>query len=891
MDEVYETFLKSSDLATWGRCLDEYKARLRQQIAQGAFRAEDLARGVRIAIYVSWLSRTSRRVETEGHSRELIEQFTEAICRLHARTPTASTRQGLATLVAWRGYHKTAEAMLMELGELSPDVALLVTPTDQAKAAAFLRTPALHSVPFPPVFYFYCCSLMELGSVEEVRRLIDGRKKGLDDPMIGDLLGRNYEQSANWREAYEIYSELYRRFKWPLHAQRAAICNIIAEASQGDAGRDEFVIDEVVSQSLTRFESEINQSELARSSSFVNACRWNSFDNWLVHFELGKLNFRRRHYSAADAHFRLAVEKCPASARFSVASARFFSLSWVRKTTGARDLSMEPEALESASAALLAAGDEDKEASAGIRTWLAAVTHEKELLAPVFEASDVYSRGEAHDLMGNKPEAISCWLLCLEQSYTPRVVYRLIEVFISSGFAHTVDFLIDLVLKESWDDFFVLWELGMQLLLNRSAQELSAGHLDQCLSAVASRIEELSRFEFQHLIRAYEFFRMAGREDRAAAMLRQARTLADGPEENLSLAVARRNLSGFTPSEGDPLGLMCLRRAEREAGDRLERLQIAREYGYYGQVQQARRILQDAGVFRREKNFEPVEYVAALQCGAWLTPEELQDLIQDSIDSHARDAKAGVFPRYEGKFLARLLVTIASIDNTRAGRVRRLLSPSESGVTEAETTNQESGEKEWDGVGWKSWETAMQAKLDSGDAKGERELLARMVESLDTRSLDLKLTLWTFVYREMDAALAKAVKVRPSIEESRTPFSKSGKIINDWRAQEVTDLWKNYFASDTGESEARAMEQIKAFFAEEKQLLIEWEQSRREKAAEPLRRALYFAESARPILLSMLSPAPEHQIWPVMKGIHDALADDVAVLLKRVSARIEDIKR
>jgi hypothetical protein len=588
------------------------------------------------------------------------------------------------------------------------------------------------------------------------------------------------------------------------------------------------------------------------------------------------------------------LEKCPPAAQAGIASARFASLTWISQTGGARDLNLLPEALDSGYAALEVAGDRAVNETPWIRTWLARNAPDLTLLEPVFDATDLHTRAEAFGLVDNTPEAIRCYLKSIEDVYSARSMQSLISQFAPSGLAHTVDYLIELVLQESRDDFFAIWELGLWLLPYRARPELAEARLEEHLKLIAARIEELSRFEFQHLLRAYEFYDKAGRQDRAAAMLTRAIKLADSPEENLSLAVAHRRLAGFAESDRARHGLICLRQAEKEAGERLERLEIARECGYYGQVQQARRILQAEGVFSSETNFEPVEYIAALQSAPWLTPEEFHSLGQQAFLSFLRDITTGVI-RHQNAFLERLLQTIAAADNEFADRLRKgwtdLVSRGASTNGNAQSGNNGNGTHakpaavpEWDGESWRSWKTAMRARHDSRDVDGERDLLEKMIATLSDEGLGQRLAVWSFMSGVIETEIARSAKVRPQIEASRTPFSRSGNIVDDWRAQEVSDLWRKYIDSHTEEEDERALTEIKEFFVEEKRLLDEWETKRFREAAESSQRASYFSDAAKSILEPLLAP-PEDGLLPVIKGIRENLARDATMLLERLEKR------
>src|SRR5262249_26028308 len=149
-------------------------------------------------------------------------------------------------------------------------------------------------------------------------------------------------------------------------------------------------------------------------------------------------------------------------------------------------------------------------------------------------------------------------------------------------------------------------ELATFLLATRTGlSESSSGfeRLSQRLAVLAGRLEELSQWDFQHLIRAHDFFFRTNRKDIAEALLRRAGKLAEGAAENLAMPVPRRKAAGDRAQDDDQ-GLECLKRAERESRDRLERLQIAREFFHYGRAGRARRILEAEGVFEPGKRLE-----------------------------------------------------------------------------------------------------------------------------------------------------------------------------------------------------------------------------------------------------------------------------------------------
>ena len=57
-------------------------------------------------------------------------------------------------------------------------------------------------------------------------------------------------------------------------------------------------------------------------------------------------------------------------------------------------------------------------------------------------------------------------------------------------------------------------------------------------------------------------------------------------------------------------------KAEKESRDRLERLQIAREFCNYGQMQEVRSILLEEGILEKNKSLLPIEYIVAADLAA-----------------------------------------------------------------------------------------------------------------------------------------------------------------------------------------------------------------------------------------------------------------------------------
>ena len=88
-----------------------------------------------------------------------------------------------------------------------------------------------------------------------------------------ELFGRIREAAGRWREAFALYDKFARQSSWPGLRYRAALSGIIAGAQDrvGPASAA-LLVDEALARTLSSFTSEIDQAEVARCTSFVNAC-------------------------------------------------------------------------------------------------------------------------------------------------------------------------------------------------------------------------------------------------------------------------------------------------------------------------------------------------------------------------------------------------------------------------------------------------------------------------------------------------------------------------------------------------------------------------------------------------------------------------------------------
>ena len=884
MRDEYGKFLRTVNLEVWSDCLVACSNCLKP--ARDAAADDELVQALVISLYVQWLSGVTGDAARQQTARETSARITEALDSRHRRRPTAATMRGWAIVTGWRGYKVLARQLIsqaenptvsrqaapQDFSKLPPgisvEVALLLVSDDPARQASELRP--LISAPgtplFPPAVWIYCDSLISLGAIQQADALL--RSSGLEgsNPLLLDLRGQIHERAGRWRDAADIYGAS----SWPAHRYRAAVCRVIA----GQPNQQRLVLDDGFVRAMARFDPEIDQGELARSSAFVNACMWSSFEDWIVDFELGKLSFRRRRYGEADAHFRRALDRAPGPCRATIASIRATNLTWLSDSRWWADvfhlgLNMRPEALERTSDALEIAGEQS--GFEHLRIWLAAESEDNSLLPPSIAGWSAYSGGLAHQLVGNRPESIRCWIESLGLEFHHRNVLKLIQVFRTARFEATWAYLTDLIIQECWYDFSALWELAGSLLsalhsYGESSEQYS--RVIEHLRKAWERMNELAQFEFQHLLRAHESFSSAGRQDIAESILRRAAGLAEGPAECLAVAVAQRRLPWFNSSNPDPLARRLLEQAARESRDRLERLQVAREFFEYGQVERGREILQDEGVFDEAQHLEHIEYIIALQCSSWLKPEETERLAQRATEAVKQGSETGANRRYEWRFVQRITATVTNADSALASRLRRTwVSPQ----PEKEDAREKAGLA---AQAWKHWSDAMEKHQSTDDFEGEQTAFRNKMRELSTASaFEDGLATWCWVQDQVSTALDTAATARPDDKNESRPICKTLTLEEDPRALRLCDLWRQVLASTDEVRTARGREQIRAFYDEEKELLRRWEDRRRQKSERPLRRALlYMGEGG--LLLDVIASGLTETSHPVLASLRQAIRED-----------------
>jgi tetratricopeptide (TPR) repeat protein len=863
MEAVYSEFLATAELTVWQKCLDKYNKLVQTPGTSDRISLGLLAQGLCIAQYTQWFAALAGDEEARERAQMTFEQLATAA---GSRNLGGSNEGALVNslIAAGRGYRAAARNMLEETGQEVPvEVILLMTPNAPAKVARDLgeriyQDTVEHS--FLPAVHIYAEALLKLGYLQQVQDLLDRRVADSSNPLIVDLQGMLYELTGAWPQAQACYDGSK---KWVIHKYRAAICSVIVQVSAGqDVAHQWSETDESLQKAMLLGDSESDQADVARTGSFVNVCRWYNFDNWLVHYELGSLSFRRRRHTEAEKHLSIAARQAPASVAFAVNHLRFVNLTWLRGTSMGRSLPVLPETLECAYAALQASGPEKWKAS--IRTWLAEATRDPTVLSPVYRSSDLFAKGEAHELEGNAPESLQCFSRALAEENVPRAFHHMIETLARCGFEETTCYLIDISMEESWDDFFQLWELGKSLLgiIKDRDRYFTLQHIGARFARIEERLEQLAEAEFQHLMRAWSFYASYGRGDFAARVLQRATQLAESPEEYLLLAVARR----------DRTGLLGLLRAEEESSHRLERLEIAKELAQRGQITRARRILRDEGVFESSEVLSPLEYVLVLECGSpCLSKDETKVLSERAAANLERDRRADLFGPYANKFMERLS------DHTDI--------PSQ--YVHDWLVDTEGSAEPGDSV-WQSWQASLEKLEDPALLERQRVLVERQMSESgkDEEVLFFYLAVWGPMFRNLDALLGSIWSIRPTREPAETPISRTDSIAINLRAKAVSRLWRGYLSNRDTEQAERLLYQVSAFYREEERLKNEWETLRRREMQGPLERVRYFVETGLSVLDRIGRCAERADVWPPFLHIREHMRRDVNTLQKRLASQL-----
>lgn len=856
--DAYAAFRSSADLAVWEASLDHYRDLQQLRDAPGPRQLQELGEAICIAVYSLWL--TGLRGDREARTR-LLKQHARLVasarhCKRDPHLP--ESRYALAAAAASCGYDAVARRLCA--AEQAPlELAVLMMPSAPEKRSALLK-PKLAGMPPPgflPADYFYAHALLDLGFLDECRRQVANTRKRIGDhPLMLDLAGKLAELEGDWGGAKNCYAAS----DWKAHQYRRFVCEVIFSAERGRSASTAWELDETLAEGMSLWSAEIGQAEIARSTHLVNACRWHDFDSWLVNFELGVLSFRRRRYSEAEGFLQAATRSAPPESSFPVNRIRFINLTWLTGSRLLRDVPVTPELLECGLAVLDSAGPEEDKAE--IRRFIARTTGDRSVLDPVFATENNYEIAESYDCIGEIPKALEFCGRALQEAYLPRALTGLAGFFIRARFRNTAAYLVGLIIEQSWDDFVVLWELACALgTLQRkdgTLEELLAAHFE----TLTERLPALCMNEFQHIIRAMEFYLENSRQDLAARLLMRADQLAESAEEQLQLARAR---AAIACGEIDLLGIENLLRARMEATDRLVRLQIAREFARYGQAQQARAILEEEGVLGGKPTLHPIEYVIALQCGEpCLAAAEIRQIGAAAGSALGESIAAGSINRY-GKYytdrLAGLVAEVAAISAARDDTAERAAAESP----------------------WIALKAVLEQTREDPNLEAEKTLLTDRVNHLGDLSLHEKYALWENVFGHFESQLEGVKRIRPAVDDADTPLGRSRSLLSGARAREVSALWKDYFqpARDGAARQARAA--LRRFSVREAELKARWEQARAEAMAQPLERLAFRSRMLRTLLQSIREQERRGETWPSWLAVGEHIERDIQSLDEELS--------
>lgn len=876
-DEAYAAFLTTADVATWERCMEE-AVRAVTALPEGEKRTDALAKALCITMYQQWLGRVSgdvRRTErASGHYDELRDEV-----RRSAPGPEPASRICWGLLLAWGRFRKHAAALLDRDGRTAPEHLLLLTQQSDVKALALLRRHVAEPgrAPFPPVVFEYGTALVNVGEVQEARALAESGGLRAAEPFTLEILASISERLGQWAAAYDAY----RRSDWPIHRYRAAMVGAISGRPEA---ADDLEMDEPMRRYLGELEGDLNQAEIARCAAFLNACLWRPVDDWRVELELGKLSFRRRQYAEANLHLVRAARAAPTEARFPITRLRFFNLTWLSGNDVHLPLDMTPEALTAGREALSHGNDADD--TSAIRTWMAGQTDDLALIPASVDNWEPSARAEAYRVVGDTSRAVDCFLESLESAYYHRSAQELMQLLHGAGLEQTASHLAELVFHESADDFLALWESA--LILHRlepaSGEADSRDELGRWQDRCRARLIELSQFDFMNSIRSYDLVTRTNHQDLAEELLRRAARQAEGVSELLTVAILRSRIRAARLAQSDQEGLWCLTKARSQARDRLELLQIAREFFHYGGGREARAILREEGVFQADTLLSHIEMVAVLQCGPWLSEEERAGLASRAVARLDQDRRSGALGAYPATYANRLLDAVKEVDPPLSEAIRRNLDPGCLAATPGTV---------WPGRTDDDWPT-VRSRIDGAVADSSENASPHLVDWLGAAgaapSFGLRVMVTSHLRQHLQALIDEARRALPQVRDEQTPIAKSADGGDGVRTIQLCDLWRVRLSGPPRETKRNAA-RLQEFFNTERMLLDEWEEDRRGASRPTLRQVVRVGQALEESLATLIGPEQRAHRHPVLRAIFDKVDLDVQSLHAEAAEQVRAARR
>ena len=874
--DPYGTFLRSADVPTWRACAHHAGERVRR--AAGDDRCRALADALCITAYLSWLGRVSGDPDTQAEANARYRDLLTVLDELSASAVGPGIDRCWGIALAWQGYRVRARTLLEDAGALGVESAPLVLPENDVTALATLRPLVAAAAPggsFLPAVSILASSLVNVGAVREAHALVDACGWPPTEPLLVDVLGSAFERLGQWKAAYEVY----KTSTWPSLRYRAAITSAIT------GGSTPLEIDAATIAMLTE-QVELDQRQISRWVTFLNAVRWQPVDSWLLELEMGKLAFAQRRDAEADMHLRRAAERAPEAARYGVASARWVNLTWLTGNELFTGLEMLPETLTAAEQAMAAAGPGDTENVLFIRMWTAEKAGDLELIPEDLQNVDPFQRGVAYRVLEDSGRAVDSWLVALHKGdYYHRTVTELVGMFAKAGFSRTVRFLADTGMQESSTDFLALWEIARTLdtvAVHRSAADLvDEGPMPE--DVFRDRLVDQSRLEFKNSLRTYELVSDHD-PDLADQVLRRAVDQAAGVSELLAvvrLLRRRPTATGIVSAADD--GLRCLWRALNEARDRLERLLIARELLGYGLPRDARALLEREGVLQADTLLTHVETTVLLSCYRLLSADERAGLVGRAVRRIVADHRAGLLGAAAPTYGQRLVAILEAVDRDLAPQVRARLGPELVGDRPA---------TEWHGhpvddaasvTSRLDFLASEDVRRDIGVERLTHEVAQRFPEA--ATSFGLRLTVATELRDRYRSLIDQARTVRPSVPREAVPIAYDHDGDGD-RTIVLCDRLRARLAASDDLARKAAEEQLAAFRLEERVLVEQWDRLQREARFGALQSAASYGHALAGSLRDLVGPQERACPHPVLKELFGHVANDVGALVAHVQEQL-----
>jgi len=553
------------------------------------------------------------------------------------------------------------------------------------------------------------------------------------------------------------------------------------------------------------------------------------------------------------------------------AQLRFYNLTWLTDNVRHVQLDQLPEALAAGHDALGPDTDEDPV----IRSWMAANTRDLTRIPPSLDNWAPFDRAIAYEVIGDTARAVDAAVDSMRTGYNHRAARLVLERMHAAGLTRASLGLAETVLDASDRDFLALWETaavvqGLRPDGGSATGEEPADDVERLADRFRARLVDLSRFDFMNALRLHKLFGETGYDDLAEELLLGAAQQAESVSELLAVAVLHR-MSPIRSVYADQEGLRCLARAHRLAGERQERLEIAREYLAFGLLRAGRALLVQERVLDEDTVLSPREVVVALQCARGCTPAERAALVGRAVRRLNEDVAAGRLEPYPATYGRRLVETLHAVVPEQAAELSLMLDPR---LTES------MWEVPWQGEQAGSWatvRTSLRALVTADDEPGDTWI----AELPRTGSFGLQLLVIGHLRNELDRAEAAARQAAPDLPAQQIPVAKAVDNGDGPRTIELCLLWRARLTGD-----GRNTDELRQFFATEQELGERWEAERAEAGAGHLRRVVRVGRMLEVALSALGAAHPGAEPHPVLGPVLAAVEQDVRDLLASTRERV-----